>query len=129
MSGMAFGITTEAMYKAWQADSSIFECHKNTHISTVRAEYGLTRAMLKNGYNIDTLLVRYGRVDWRDKATWKCNNYSDPLREASYLTAKGARIRPSPFEVVFYRPDGEISVNETTRVYMKLTVQRKQKEN
>ena len=37
------------------------------------AEVGASSAILDAGYNLDSLLLRYQGVDWRDRATWGCN--------------------------------------------------------
>lgn len=37
------------------------------------AEMGSSAAILAAGYNIDSLMLRYQGVDWRDKANWGCN--------------------------------------------------------
>lgn len=34
---------------------------------------GSSAAILAAGYNIDSLMLRYQGVDWRDKANWGCN--------------------------------------------------------
>ena len=34
---------------------------------------GSSAAILNAGYNIDSLMLRYQGVDWRDKSHWGCN--------------------------------------------------------
>lgn len=34
---------------------------------------GSSAAVLKAGYNIDSLMLRYQGVDWRDTNNWGCN--------------------------------------------------------
>lgn len=40
----------------------------------VMGEYGLSISLMAAGYTFDTLMYKYGGVDWRDEANWKCNN-------------------------------------------------------
>jgi hypothetical protein len=134
MSGLAFALTSHALRTVWSRQKSIFSCHKSTGESTLNGEYNLSRTLLDAGLNIDTLLVKYGRVDWVNKANWKCNNCLNPLIGENYVTVSGAKIRVSPLEVVFYRPvwtSQRDVVSETfsqeTLAYMDWAVQRKNK--
>jgi hypothetical protein len=40
----------------------------------VGGEYGLSLALFEKGYTIDTLMAKYGNVDWLDQDNWNCNN-------------------------------------------------------
>jgi hypothetical protein len=40
----------------------------------VMGEYGITVALFEKGYSIDTLMAKYGSVDWQDPINWKCND-------------------------------------------------------
>jgi hypothetical protein len=37
------------------------------------AEMGSSAAILSAGYNIDSLMLRYQGVDWRNRSNWGCN--------------------------------------------------------
>ncbi|PRW33169.1 hypothetical protein C2E21_7839 [Chlorella sorokiniana] len=64
----------------------------------VKGEYGLTSALFKYGFNVDTLMAMYRGVDWRDKRHWRCNNNVHPSRHGTY-----AGITMHPFETVFLK--------------------------
>ncbi|KAK2080663.1 hypothetical protein QBZ16_000517 [Prototheca wickerhamii] len=64
----------------------------------VKGEYGLTAAMEKHGYTIDTLMSKYRRVDWGDKSNWNCNNNVHPSRHGTY-----DGISMHPYETVFVK--------------------------
>lgn len=40
----------------------------------VMGEYGITAALFDAGYTIDTLMSKYGDVDWKDRSNWNCND-------------------------------------------------------
>ena len=40
----------------------------------VMGEYGLSMSLLDKGYTFDTLMYKYGGVDWRDEKNWGCND-------------------------------------------------------
>ena len=64
----------------------------------VNGEYGLTRAMFKHGFTIDTLLYKYQNVDWTDERNWDCNANRFVGRNGAY---DGGTI--NPFEVIFFK--------------------------
>ena len=37
------------------------------------SELGASLAVLNAGFNIDSLMLRYAGVDWRDTSFWNCN--------------------------------------------------------
>jgi hypothetical protein len=83
--------------------------------------------------NIDSLLLKYGDIDWRDKENWNCNNKTHPTRKGTY----GNGLTVHPLEQVFYKPiwlqaghptdDGQLVseayLNETL-VYLEWAVER-----
>jgi len=99
-------------------EETIFINHENKTKAIVDGEYGLSRAILNNGYNIDCLLYRYKNINWQDKNNWNLNNNIHPSREKSYF---GISIHP--FEVIFhkwywsYQPDKKVSY-DFTKKYM-----------
>lgn len=47
--------------------------------------------MLNAGFSLDSLMLRYQGLDWREKGNWKCNAMLDPRREGLY---DGASLNP-----------------------------------
>lgn len=49
-------------------------CKLCTDGVVVMGEYGLSISLMAAGYTFDTLMYKYGGVDWRDEKNWKCND-------------------------------------------------------
>lgn len=49
------------------------QCYGSPYDAKYHSESGASRAILEAGKNIDSLMLRYGRVDWANKANWQCN--------------------------------------------------------
>lgn len=66
------------------ADPGVLECH--THwVSAVRfSEIGASEVVLRAGYNIGSLMLRYQGIDFRDRAKWNCNQRISPLLPDAY---------------------------------------------
>lgn len=82
----------------------------------VKGEYGLTTALMKHGYTIDTLMSKYRGIDWRDQRHWKCNNNVHPSRHGTY-----DGISMHPFETMFLKASwhvGEPYVDKYTEWMM-----------
>lgn len=99
ISGMFFAITPTGISLA--NDKKAFECYKTKHEVILNGEYALTKAILEAGYNLDTILLQYGRVDWRDKKNWNCNDKKFPFRKNQYGKYN---IDINPLETVFFKP-------------------------
>jgi hypothetical protein len=127
---MAFALT----YRGLQAVLAypIFVCHRSKQASVLKGEYGLTRALLKNGLNIDTLLLKYGSINWLDKKNWACNKNMHPTRKDTYIGVGDFKMTVHPLESVFYKPSwlengillSEQYLNETIS-YMDWAIKRK----
>ena len=52
---------------------AVLQCYTDIHDAIWHAELGSSKAILDAGYSIDSLMLRYQGVDWRDKANWGCN--------------------------------------------------------
>ena len=76
----------------------IFACHAEIWDTMYHAEVGSSRAILKAGYNLDSLLVRYQGVDWRKTETWNCNRNMDPLMPRAFDGGS-----PEAMEVMFVK--------------------------
>lgn len=53
-------------------------CKLCTDGVVVMGEYGITAALFDAGYTIDTLMAKYGDVDWHDRSNWNCNDQACP---------------------------------------------------
>lgn len=62
-------------------DGRIFKCHHDRLDTIWHAELGSSKAILKAGYNLDCLMLRYQGVDWRDQINWQCNGGNNPFTE------------------------------------------------
>lgn len=51
----------------------VFECHASIYDTIFYSELGSSLAILEAGYNLDSLMMRYEGVDWRNKSSWNCN--------------------------------------------------------
>lgn len=54
-------------------DRLVFACHRDRWDTIYYSELGSSLAILNAGYNIDSFMLRYQGVDWRNKSTWDCN--------------------------------------------------------
>jgi translation initiation factor eIF-2B subunit epsilon len=54
-------------------DQHVFACHHDRWDTIFYSELGSSKCILDAGYNIDSLMLRYQGVDWRDRANWDCN--------------------------------------------------------
>lgn len=76
--------------------TGIFSCHPNWLAAVRYSEMGASEAILKAGYNIGSLMLRYQGVDFREESKWNCNQRISPLYEHMY---DGINI--NPLEVMF----------------------------
>lgn len=81
-----------------QQAGEVFACYADLHDTIFYAELGSSLAILEAGYNIDSLMMRYQGVDWRDKSNWQCNAGFSPYAENHY---DGLSIEP--LEAVFVK--------------------------
>ena len=54
-------------------DPGVFECYSSIHETVWHSELGASLAVLNAGFNIDSLMMRYKGIDWRDRSFWSCN--------------------------------------------------------
>ena len=54
-------------------DEKVFACYDSLHDTVFHAELGSSLAILRAGYTLDTLMLKYQGADWRDTANWACN--------------------------------------------------------
>jgi hypothetical protein len=127
---MAFAATFKAVELA--SKSNVFACHRTKTNTIVDGEYGFSRALLNANLNFDTLLLKYGNIDWRLKSNWNCNRNEHPTRKDKYRVNWRISMTVHPLETVFYKPLwvhersllSSAYVDETW-AYLKWAVQRK----
>ena len=66
-------------------------------------EIGASLAILTAGFNIDSFLVRYRDVNWRDQSNWQCNKALSPLGKRTF---DGVSV--SALEMVFPKLKGSL---------------------
>ncbi len=54
-------------------EGAVFKCYANPWDTRYYSDSGASLAVLKAGYNLDTLLTRYQGVDWWKQENWGCN--------------------------------------------------------
>lgn len=85
------------------SSSNALRCHKSMNDAVTDGEIGASAAILKAGYNIDSLMLRYQKVDWRllhnsSTTELQCNAVLNPLQPYFY---DGTDI--DPMEVMFVK--------------------------
>ena len=58
---------------AIRADNRTFGCYDSKWLAILYGELGISAAILAAGYNLDSLMLRYQGVDWRQPENWGCN--------------------------------------------------------
>lgn len=56
-----------------QEDGRVLPCYEEMADTIYNAEVGASAAVLGQGYTIDSLMLRYQGVDWRNQSNWDCN--------------------------------------------------------
>ena len=64
--------------KILEEDGQVLACHENMADAVFYAEVGASAAILKQGYTIDALMLRYQGIDWRNRNNWDCNARKAP---------------------------------------------------
>ena len=91
-------------------EAGSLDCPKNFPGAIRKWEIGSTSAILKAGYNIDSLMTRYDGVDFRlEKPT--CNAGRNP---ALFLSNDGLNL--DPFEVMFVKVKSTIELSHDNMV-------------
>jgi len=93
-----FFCTDNVGLKLILSKKTIFTNHKNKIDAVLNGEYGLTKCILKYGYNIDCMLHKYQGINWLDKKYWNSNNNIHPSRKNGFY---GNSI--DPYEVIFHK--------------------------
>lgn len=61
------------------SDGHVFNCYEDMWDTIYHSEVGASRAILNAGYTLDSLMLRYKGVDWRNQSNWQCNAECAPL--------------------------------------------------
>lgn len=80
-------------------EAGAFECYSTWREAKVKGEVAASAAILKDGYNLDCLMLRYQGIDWQDNSKWRCGNMISPHQEGTY---DGTSL--NPLEVNPYCP-------------------------
>ena len=68
----------QAGLKVLQDDGKVFACYDDMWDTIYHSEVGASRAVLNAGYTLDSLMLRYKGVDWRNQSNWGCNGECVP---------------------------------------------------
>ena len=64
-----------------RADPDVFSCHASLKETIWHSELGASAAILDAGYNLDSLMLKYQGVNWREGGElWNCNGGCVPLK-------------------------------------------------
>ena len=96
------------------ADAGVFNlrtCKLCSDGIVVMGEYGVTNILMSRGFNVATLMAKYGRgVDWRERSNWGCNDNVHPSRHGTY-----DGLTMHPFETVFIKASWNVGEPFTSR--------------
>lgn len=56
-----------------KSDGNVFNCYESMWDTIYHSEVGSSHAVLKAGYTLDSLMLRYQGVDWHNQSNWQCN--------------------------------------------------------
>eukprot|EP00892_Ulva_mutabilis_P001487 jgi/Ulvmu1/11339/UM074_0054.1 len=77
-------------------DGRVFGCYSNIMDALYYSELGASAVILDANYTLDSFMVRYQGVDWRNKNSWDCNAEADPYQ---YALEDGVNL--APMELMF----------------------------
>ncbi|EFN53576.1 hypothetical protein CHLNCDRAFT_136762 [Chlorella variabilis] len=82
------------------ATGTVFKCWGHIHDTIISSEIGASSAIMAAGFGIDSLMLRYKGVDWRDPAVQDhaCNGELNPLQPGF-----NDGINVEPLEVMFIK--------------------------
>ncbi|KAL4425923.1 hypothetical protein ABPG75_009939 [Micractinium tetrahymenae] len=87
-----------------RGSGSVLRCIDDKFGTVLTSEIGASTVILEAGYNIDSLMMRYQGVDWRDVTArqLRCNGAYDPVAHTGW----NAGINVDPLEVMFVKIKG-----------------------
>ena len=80
----------------------MFACYDSMWDTIYHSEVGASKAVLDAGYTLDSLMLRYKNVDWRNQSNWGCNGECVPqLSVLSSLLSQCCTLcwRIAPLEI------------------------------
>ena len=97
--GYAFAATSVAVELSFKR--GVFKCYTDKLKCIHEGEFGFGRVVLENNLNIEPLLLKFGKIDWRDKKNWKlvCPPEKHPSMKDNY----DGDMSIHPLEVVFHK--------------------------
>ncbi|KAK9787128.1 hypothetical protein WJX73_004056 [Symbiochloris irregularis] len=114
-----FMATDQVGLKILQSAQNVFKCYEEMWDTIYYSEVGSSLAILNAGYTIDSLMLRYKGLDWRNQTNWSCNNELNPYAEYAY-----DGITLNPMEVIFPKVKGFHLDGEWTTPRMAATYDR-----
>ena len=78
--------------------SKVFTCHKSMRKAIDNGEIGASRALLRAGYGIDSLMTKYQGLDLRTNSSAKCLSKRNPTKNNAVDS-----LSLDPYEVVFVK--------------------------
>lgn len=81
------------------ASESVFRCYLKFHDVIMHSEIGASLAMYQAGYSIDSLMLRYKDVNWRQESSKNCNSKFNPLEPPFHNDG----LYIDPYEVLFVK--------------------------
>lgn len=64
--------------KILQDNEKVFACYESMWDTIYHSEVGASKAVLDAGFTLDSLMLRYKGVDWRNQSNWGCNGECVP---------------------------------------------------
>lgn len=115
LEGHFVALTSTALVLA--RERGVFVCHTEGDAGGTGGDYMLASAVMDGGYNVETMLLKYNNVDWRNKTNWDCNANNHPSRLNAYDSTVYIPINPdspvsdagfngvnvNPLEVLFHK--------------------------
>lgn len=64
---------TQVGLKILEKDGRVLDCYEAMSDTIYYSEVGSSAAILAQNFTIDSLMMRYQGVDWRNQSKWDCN--------------------------------------------------------
>lgn len=64
---------TQVGLKILEEDGRVLECYEAMSDTIYYSEVGSSAAILAQNFTIDSLMMRYQGMDWRNQSNWDCN--------------------------------------------------------
>eukprot|EP00892_Ulva_mutabilis_P000760 jgi/Ulvmu1/10685/UM067_0010.1 len=84
-------------------DGRVFGCYSNIFDTHYYSELGASAVILDANYTLDSFMVRYQGVDWRNTSYWTCNDEADPYQ---YVIEDAVNL--APMELMFVKVRGSL---------------------